>query len=702
MHVMRRALLLIPLLAIAAGCEKEPSQGAVKVTVSYTGFLPECVRVTARKGDGGEGAAALPAQNVPAKGERGVGGSLVVAVLPPDDWASLTVEAQAYEEDCESSKRVVTQTAPVTLKRGEPVDAEVRLSATDGDRDGYVSTGTGGTDCRDDLPSINRGITERCNDVDEDCDGQLDQQEFQLGQPCTEGDSCPGTRRCGPDGAVVCADIPAGTLAYPDTDGDRYGDKNAPAERFCEGVPSTHVTRNDDCDDKRNTVYPGAQEFCDERDNNCNGQQDEGYAGLNQPCIASSTQCSGQNRCSGNGLSVACVPSEQATTWYRDGDGDTYGGINDTVQACPQPPGRISQGGDCNDSNPLINPGATELCDELDNDCNSQPDGPGICPAGGGSWATQTVGPGDHWNSVSTWMLGGVWAVGQNNHRAVLVPSTTSFTVTNSTGNSCGSSSTGWFGLWANSANGRAYFSSAGGRLAYQDLGQTNCTQVTVITGGLPVLGLVGAQNGNTLEFFGTSANTAAERGAAFLWDGATTLTFSNSNNNLAFINDIHGRSRSNIFAVGGYDGTTASARSPRIYRFDPNDNQRDKWDSVLPAGTPGDQLKSVWVVNDNIAFAVGNAGTVFRWDGTQWSSLPFPDSNAFLSSVVAFNAYTAYATAYTTTGLGRIYRYNGAGWQVVYEQPGVRLNDIAGTGPDDLWVVGNGGRIMHWPQWPQ
>jgi hypothetical protein len=375
-----------------------------------------------------------------------------------------------------------------------------------------------------------------------------------------------------------------------------------------------------------------------------------------------------------------------------------------TQTSCPQPVGYVNAGGDCNESNPFIRPGATEVCDGLDNDCDGTVDGVGICPAanGMGTWANRIVGPaGQVWHSVSTWTRGGVWAVGANYYRAVLLPSGTSFTVSNSAANGCGDNG-GLYTVWADPQNnGRAYFGSAGGRLSYQDTNQTNCTQITALN-GLSVYSLVGVQSGSPLEFFGAITSTTAEEGAAFYAINLSSVTYNGFNNDLAYTLDVHGRSRNNVFVVGGYDGTTTSPRSPRIYRFDPNDSQgvpNDRWDSVLPANTPGDQLKAVWVAADDVAFAVGNAGTVFRWDGTNWTSLPFPHNDAFLSSVVAFNRFTAYATANTTTGLGRIYRYNGEGWQVVFEQSGIRLNDIAGTGPDDLWVVGNNGRIYHWPQ---
>lgn len=58
-------------------------------------------------------------------------------------------------------------------------------------------------------------------------------------------------------------------------------------------------------------------------------------------------------------------------TWYRDSDGDTYGVDDDTmVGGCTAPEGFAERAGDCNDECRTCNPERTEVCDELDNDCD--------------------------------------------------------------------------------------------------------------------------------------------------------------------------------------------------------------------------------------------------------------------------------------------------------------------------------------------
>ncbi len=69
----------------------------------------------------------------------------------------------------------------------------------------------------------------------------------------------------------------------------------------------------------------------------------------------------------GNAAETACEEVE----WYPDLDGDGRGNPDTPALACDPPPGHVPFGDDCDDTNDMLSPAATELCDGIDNDCDA-------------------------------------------------------------------------------------------------------------------------------------------------------------------------------------------------------------------------------------------------------------------------------------------------------------------------------------------
>ncbi|MFC1611567.1 putative metal-binding motif-containing protein [Myxococcota bacterium] len=58
------------------------------------------------------------------------------------------------------------------------------------------------------------------------------------------------------------------------------------------------------------------------------------------------------------------------TTWYADGDDDGYGDPDVSQVACDQPDGYLADDTDCDDTSDAVFPGAEELCNTVDDDCD--------------------------------------------------------------------------------------------------------------------------------------------------------------------------------------------------------------------------------------------------------------------------------------------------------------------------------------------
>ena len=129
------------------------------------------------------------------------------------------------------------------------------------------------------------------------------------------------------------------TVFHLDTDGDGFGDPGA-AVRACR-QPEGAVVDNTDCDDTDPRRHPGAVEICDGVDDDCDRKVDED------------------------------VPQ---IVFYRDGDGDGAGDPDDRVEDCLRPAGYVAVGDDCDDDDGARHPGAEEVCNGVDDDCDDDVD----------------------------------------------------------------------------------------------------------------------------------------------------------------------------------------------------------------------------------------------------------------------------------------------------------------------------------------
>ncbi|MBK9400863.1 MAG: putative metal-binding motif-containing protein [Bacteroidetes bacterium] len=228
------------------------------------------------------------------------------------------------------------------------------------------------TDCNDAVAAINPGTAEVCNGIDDNCNGLTDDGlVFVTYYADVDGDgfgnlavsvsTCDGA----PAGYVADnTDCDDAQLLYADLDGDTYG---AGAPVAC-GVAS-----NTDCNDAVAAINPGAAEVCNGIDDNCNGLTDDGlvfityYADVDGDGFGNAA--SSVSTCDGApaGYVADNTDCDDAQLLYADLDGDTYGA--GAPVACG-----VASNTDCNDAVAAINPGAAEVCNGIDDNCNGLTD----------------------------------------------------------------------------------------------------------------------------------------------------------------------------------------------------------------------------------------------------------------------------------------------------------------------------------------
>ncbi len=258
---------------------------------------------------------------------------------------------------------------------------------------GYVSDNT---DCDDANSAIHPGAAETCNLVDDDCDLAID-EGVQL-------------------------------TFFQDSDGDMFG--NLLATTLACAAPAGYVSDNTDCNDTNAAIYPGAAETCNLVDDDCDLAIDEGVQltffqdsesdnygnpsattlGCAAPAgyVSDNTDCDDTNAAIHPGAVETCnlvdddcdlaIDEGVQLTFFQDSESDNYGNSSATTLACTAPAGYVSDNTDCDDTNAAIHPGATEICNNLDDDCSGAPE------AVSNTWTG--AGDGVNWSDASNWSDG--------------------------------------------------------------------------------------------------------------------------------------------------------------------------------------------------------------------------------------------------------------------------------------------------------
>jgi len=337
----------------------------------------------------------------------------------------------------------------------EAVDAGLYYPDADGDGFGDPERGLSAcsapsgyvdddSDCNDGDPDTNPSADERCNGLDDDCDDLVDDEDSDVVDPLTWYEDADNDAYGSDDAATTACEAPSGHVEVggdcDDTDpafnpGADESDCTDPNDYNCDG--STGYADEDgdgfpaceDCDDSSAAAYPGAEEVCDGLDNDCNGAVDDEASdasvwytdadgdGRGDPStgtrtctptagsVTDATDCDDADADTWPGAPEYCdgVDTDcdgttdeddavDATTWSIDYDGDGYGSSAYTATACSQPAGYVQDTTDCDDADANSYPGAAEICDGADNDCDGTVDEDGA--AGADTWYIDYDGDG--------------------------------------------------------------------------------------------------------------------------------------------------------------------------------------------------------------------------------------------------------------------------------------------------------------------
>ncbi len=209
-------------------------------------------------------------------------------------------------------------------------------------------------DCDDENDTIYFNATEICDGKDNDCDKKTD-EGFDIN--CSKDKNC-GKSYCINETFFNITCKKAGTcLSYCVNISSNITDYDN---------DSFNAQCGNDCDDRNSSINPNATEICNGIDDDCNGTVDDGF---NITCKKNS-DCGTVGCIDGTyydftcNNSNTCLSSCLNKTTVTDFDGDGYD------KECDD---------DCDDSDPTVHPGVSEICDGIDNDCDNKVDEDNVC-----------------------------------------------------------------------------------------------------------------------------------------------------------------------------------------------------------------------------------------------------------------------------------------------------------------------------------
>ena len=287
----------------------------------------------------------------------------------PDEQSGSVREDAGHDDQSDEN------TGPLTFVDGGPSDPGVSALTCEGVDDGTSCGSMGGLICLD-----GECVTSTCGDgftdprTEETCDDGNDVAadgcepdcKFMCSHvgDCDDGNACNGNEICD-TAAHLCV---GGMTAQDETpcmsaavaDGECRSGTCVP-----EGCGDETVEGVEECDDGNPVSGDGCEPTCtftcqedvDCNDNDvCNGE--EKCDAESHACVlGTALECESDDECSVGG----CDSELGCQLVLIDADGDRY------------PPDTLSCGSDCDDTRADVNPGQAELCDDVDQDCDGEP-----------------------------------------------------------------------------------------------------------------------------------------------------------------------------------------------------------------------------------------------------------------------------------------------------------------------------------------